>query len=102
MSTTAPSAGTRWYASYGLSDTNTTLRSFLTLRSEALYHDPEIVPWLFWSCPKEALPDPAWLDSVLEFRELRRLFWDVQLTHPPELASHLHLFAERVGAARTS
>lgn len=55
-----------------------TLRFLLTLRSEALYHDPEIVPWLFWSCPKENLPDPMWLDRVLELREPRRLFWDVQ------------------------
>jgi len=55
-----------------------TLRFLLTLRSDALYHDPEIVPWLFWSCPREKLPDPTWLDRVLELRESRRLFWDVQ------------------------
>lgn len=124
-----------------------TLRFLVTLRSEALYHDPEIVPWLFWSCSREALPDSAWLERVLEFRESRRLFWDVQwfharpqmgatpvlvmggerdftlnedgmrdlasfhggelrmiadaphdvmLTHPTELAAHLHGFAGRV------
>jgi len=55
-----------------------TLRFLLTLRSEALYHDPDIVPWLFWSCPQDNLPDPTWLDTVLELRESRRFFWDVQ------------------------
>lgn len=55
-----------------------TLRFLLTLRSEALYHDQEIVPWLFWSSRKEDIPDSAWLDRVMEFRESRRLFWDVQ------------------------
>lgn len=55
-----------------------TIRFLLTLKSEFLYHDPEIVPWLFWSCGKEDLPDPAWLERVMQFRQSRRLFWDVQ------------------------
>jgi pimeloyl-ACP methyl ester carboxylesterase len=64
-----------------------TLRFLLTLRSESLYHDPAIVPWLFWSRPREALPDPAWLDGVLTYRESRRLFWDVQwLRYEPRRA----------------
>jgi pimeloyl-ACP methyl ester carboxylesterase len=64
-----------------------TLSFLLTLRSEALYHDPAIVPWLFWTCPPEALPDPAWLDRVLSFGESRRLFWDVQwLRYEPHRA----------------
>lgn len=59
-----------------------TLRFLLTLRSESLYHDPEVVPWLFWSCSRRDVPDPTWLDRVLEFRESRRLFWDVQWIRP--------------------
>lgn len=55
-----------------------TLRFLLTLKSEALYHDPAVVPWLFWSRPMEDLPDPGRLERVMEFRESRRLFWDVQ------------------------
>jgi len=55
-----------------------TLLFMLTLRSEALYHHPGIVSQLFWSRPLEALPDQTWLEQVLEFRESRRLLWDVQ------------------------
>ncbi len=55
-----------------------TLRFLLTLRSESLYHEPSVVPWLFWSTPPREVPDPAWLEQVLSLREPRRLFWDVQ------------------------
>jgi len=55
-----------------------TLRFMTSLRSEVLYHDPQIVPWLFWSCPPASVPDPRWLERVLSIRESRRLFWDVQ------------------------
>lgn len=54
-----------------------TLRFLLTLRSEALYHDPAIFPWLFWSCARKEVPEPIWLERVLSLRESRRLFRDL-------------------------
>ena len=54
-----------------------TLRFLTTLRSEALYHDPAIFPWLFWSCAREEVPNPVWLERVLSLHESRRLFRDL-------------------------
>lgn len=65
-----------------------TMRFLLTLRSEVMYHNPHVVPWLFWSRSADDLPEPRWLQDVLSFREPRRLFWDVLWLRFPSLDHH--------------